>query len=285
MGNKLTSLVTNAKAGYKKNSPTILLCTGIFGMVATCVAASKASVRAHDILINTEEQRKREYIEAQKQAQGISTNMVMPPYAGLSVVDCVKLTWKEYIPTVFLGGASILCLIEGHRESLKREAALLGVYHLANERLHSYENKVEKLIGEAKNKEVKEEIAVEKAKNSDSTTSESLIIADSSTDGLMLWYDIPSKRYFRSTFSAIQAAENAINKRLKDEMSVSLNDFYDELGSKELEPTVLGDKNGWNVSNNWLNITYGSYLDNNRYAGSIDYDIEPLQSLYGDFRL
>ncbi len=277
-------MLTTVSHKVKKNKPTVYLYAGIFGMIGTCVAVGKASIKAHDILVWEETKRQREYIEAKNQMESINPNSCMPEYKALTPVDKVRLTWKTFVPSAILGVGSIWCLVMSNKESMKREAAVLGAYHLANEHLHSYEKKVESLMGEAKNKQIKEEIATEKAQKA-LETDKNVIINDSSADGLMWCYSIPEQRWFRSSYEIIKTAENHINERLKDEMSVCVNDFYDAIGSKDLPQVATGYKNGWNVNNDWLRVVYGSYIENGRYGMSIDYNIEPLQSLYGDYDL
>ena len=60
---------------------------------------------------------------------------------------------------------------------------------------------------------------------------------------------------------------------MRDEMYVSLNDFYYEVG---LDNIKIGDELGWNIDNGYINLSFSSQL-----AGDgtpclvIDYSIAP----------
>lgn len=58
-----------------------------------------------------------------------------------------------------------------------------------------------------------------------------------------------SKRYFKSNAETIRRAVNKINERILNDISgyASLNDFYDEINSPQLEHIDLGYDLGWNT--------------------------------------
>ena len=76
-------------------------------------------------------------------------------------------------------------------------------------------------------------------------------------DGETLCYDVLSGRYFKSKIDKIKKAENDLNRRMRDEMYISLNDFYYEVG---LEPIKLGDDLGWNIDNGYIDLRFSSQL-------------------------
>ena len=58
-----------------------------------------------------------------------------------------------------------------------------------------------------------------------------------------------------------------------NEMYVSLNDFYEELG---LEPSDLGSKMGWNIDMGMIEMDFSSQLsDDGRPCLVIDFNIPP----------
>ena len=57
---------------------------------------------------------------------------------------------------------------------------------------------------------------------------------------------------------AIKKAENELDARLRNEMYISLNEFYYEIG---LEPlSVIGDDLGWNIDSGYLDLGFSSQI-------------------------
>ena len=66
---------------------------------------------------------------------------------------------------------------------------------------------------------------------------------------------------------------NKLNRDMLDEMFISLNDFYYEIG---LSNTKLGDDLGWNVSEGLIDLKFSSQLtDDGTPCVVMDYSIAP----------
>ena len=60
---------------------------------------------------------------------------------------------------------------------------------------------------------------------------------------------------------------------MRDEMYVSLNDFYYEVG---LDNIKIGDELGWNIDNGYIDLSFSSQLASDRTPSLvIDYSIAP----------
>ena len=66
-----------------------------------------------------------------------------------------------------------------------------------------------------------------------------------------------SDRYFKSDMDKLQKSVNDLNRQMRDEMSVSLNDFYCEIG---LNPIGIGDDIGWNIDRGYIDLNFSSQL-------------------------
>ena len=71
-------------------------------------------------------------------------------------------------------------------------------------------------------------------------------------------YDSVSGRYFKSDMETIKKAENELDARLRNEMYVSLNEFYYEIGLEPLR--VIGEDLGWNIDNGYLDLNFSSQI-------------------------
>ena len=208
-------------------SPEILIGFGLAGMLTSTILAVKATPKALDIL----EQEDRE----------------------LSKVDKVKLTWKCYAPAAIGYCASAACIIGANSVNAKRNAVLAGAYKLSESALLEYRDKVKEVIGEEREREIKDSIAQDRVDKTPEKRQEVLVAGNGDT----LCYDMHSGRYFKSNMEEIKGIANKVNYKLMQDNFLSVNDFYEELG---LEPTVTGYDFGWNVEDGLIELYFTSTL-------------------------
>ena len=232
----------------KKHSPEILTGIGIAGMITTTVMAVRATPKA---LILIEE--RKEEIGAEK----------------LEAMDMVKTTWACYIPAAITGTLSVACLIGASSVNARRNAALATAYTLSESALKDYQGKVIEMFGEKKNEAVKDAVAKDKVEKNPVVTREVIITEKGNT----LCYDAISGRYFKSDIEKIKKAECELNRQMLDDMYVSLNDFYYEIG---LDSVKLGDELGWNVDSGYIDLSFSSQLaSDGTPCLVIDYSVAP----------
>lgn len=236
----LAAFAKSVRKSMVKHSPEILTGIGIAGMIATTVLAVKATPKAI-ALIEEEALKKEVYIEE------------------LAPTEKVKACWKCYIPSAVLGTASIACLIGASSVNYKRNAALAAVYTLSDSALREYQDKVIETIGEKKEQVVRDRVAEEHVKNNpvNAGTTE-VIVTDKTGD---MCFDVWSSRYFKSDIEKLRKAENEVNRMMLEDGTVSLNDFYYEIGLPE---TKVGYDLGWEYSRDgFVKLQLSSQLDSN----------------------
>lgn len=248
MKKEITKSFLSLKTAIKKHSPEILTGIGIAGMITTTVMAVRATPKA---LILIEE--RKEEIGAEK----------------LEAMDMVKTTWACYIPAAITGTLSVACLIGASSVNARRNAALATAYTLSESALKDYQGKVIEMFGEKKNEAVKDAVAKDKVEKNPVVTREVII----TEKGNMLCYDAISGRYFKSDIEKIKKAECELNRQMLDDMYVSLNDFYYEIG---LDSVKLGDELGWNVDSGYIDLSFSSQLaSDGTPCLVIDYSVAP----------
>lgn len=225
-----------------KHSPEILVGIGITGMISTTVLAVKATPKALELI--EEEKQRQNHELAEEEAHQIDR---------LKPLDVVKVAWKPYIPAVVTGAASVACLIGANSVHSRRNAALATAYKLSETALSEYREKVIETIGDKKEKVVRDKIAKDKIDKKPVTKSEVIITEKGNT----LCYDALSGRYFKSDIDLIRKAENELNKRMLQDMYISLNELYDEL---DLDHTTIGDEIGWNLDDGLIEICFSSQI-------------------------
>lgn len=244
----LTSIAKSVRTAMKKHSPEILTGIGIAGMITTTIMAVRATPKALVL------------IEDKKDELGTDE---------LTKAETVKAAWPCYIPSALVGTASVLCLIGASSTNFRRNTALATAYTLSESTLKEYQEKVVETIGEKKERDIREQVAKEKmVKN----PVREVILTEKG--GNTICYDVISGRYFKSDRDTISRIVNDLNRQMRDEMYVSLNDFYYELG---LDSTKMGDDLGWNIDKGYIKIDFSSHLDANGTPCLVmDYQVAPV---------
>lgn len=246
----LKRTIKSAERVLTKYSPGILTGIGIVGMIGATFMAVKATSKALYL------------IETQKEESEVEE---------LTPVETIKTCWKCYIPATLTTVLSAVCLIGASTVSAKRNAALATAYSISEAALREYQEKVVEVIGEKKEKAVRDAVAKDQIERDPVTKSE-VVIIDSNSNTLC--YEPLSGRYFKSTIDKIKKAEIKLDRQMIQEMYVSLNDFYWEIG---LDGTDLGDQMGWNLSKGYMDLSFSSQLaDDGTPCAVIVYGIPPV---------
>ena len=219
------------------NSTTILSATAVAGVIATAILAAKAAPKAKAALD-----------EVDQINEALSHD---EPERTLK--DNVLITWKFYVPTVISGAATIACIVGANQIGLRRQAALLGAYTLADTAFREYKDEVIKQIGANKETKVTDEIAKRRI-DENPVRDDQVIITGG---GEQMCYDVLSGRYFKSDIETIRQAANNINQQIVGgDMYASLNEFWAFLG---LGPTTLGEEMGFNLEH-FVELVFTSHL-------------------------
>lgn len=246
----LKRTIKSAGRVLTKYSPGILTGIGITGMIGATFMAVKATPKALYL------------IETKKEESEVEE---------LTPVETIKTCWKCYIPATLTTVLSAACLIGASTVSAKRNAALATAYSISEAALREYQEKVVEVVGEKKEKAVRDAVAKNQIERDPVTKSE-VVIIDSNSNTLC--YEPLSGRYFKSTIDKIKKAEIKLDRQMIQEMYVSLNDFYWEIG---LDGTDLGDQMGWNLSKGYMDLSFSSQLaDDGTPCAVIVYGIPPV---------
>lgn len=246
----LKRTIKSAERVFTKYSPGILTGIGITGMIGATFMAVKATPKALYL------------IETKKEESEMKE---------LTSVEIIKTCWKCYIPATLTTVLSAVCLIGASTVSAKRNAALATAYSISEAALREYQEKVVEVIGEKKEKAVRDAVAKDQIERDPVTKSE-VVIIDSNSNTLC--YEPLSGRYFKSTIDKIKKAEIKLDRQMIQEMYVSLNDFYWEIG---LDGTDIGDQMGWNLSKGYMDLSFSSQLaDDGTPCAVIVYGIPPV---------
>lgn len=219
------NLLKQTKIFWNKNGSTVLSIVGAVGVVATTIAAVKATPKALKL------------IEEKKEEKGDE----------LTKWETVRVALPTYVPSIILGTATISSIVGANLMSQRRQASIISAYALLNQNYKNYKRKVTDIYGEDANSKISTELAKENYDKDQDTDAD---------DGKVLYYDDYSSRYYRMTSEEMLEAQYKINKILVNDFCATVNEYYDILG---LEPIPGGDELGWSSSqlhdmywNGWL---------------------------------
>ena len=261
----LSNVAKGVRTVISKRSPEILTGIGIAGMITTTVMAVRATPKAIELIEEEKDRQNRELLKEAEENGYVTCDHI----EKLKPLDIIKTTWKCYIPAAITGSLSIICLIGASSVNARRNAALATAYTLSESALKEYQEKVIETIGEKKEQAVRDSIAKDRIEQ-DPVTSKEVIITER---GNTLCYDSISGRYFKSDIDQLKKIENELNRRMRDEMYISLNEFYYEIG---LNPTSIGDDLGWHIDHGYIELSFSSQLaDEGTPCLVIDYRVAP----------
>lgn len=229
----------------KKNASTILTCFGAGGVVATIVLAIKATPRAMDKLQAAQ-------IDKGEEILHDDGSLVMPK---LTVVETVQTCWKDYIPTVAVGTASLMCILGANVLSRKQQASMAAAYTALAGAFEGYRDKVRTICGPGT------DVMIDKAVEQEKKDAE---------DGRPPWGEVQAfyiegqPQFFERTMEQVMRAEYHFNRNFVLKGEMTLNELFDFL---ELPHTEEGDRIGWNLYDGeafygyqWVDFNHRYYL-------------------------
>lgn len=226
-----------------KNAPAILVGVGTASVIAGAVCACKASWKAKEV--HSAMHMERGYVEPELKQ------------------EYLKRVAPSFIPVVILTGGGIACFMAARRLDLKKQMAMASAYSMLSETANLYQDKVIERLGQEQHEEIMNEIAEQDLITKFPATyeEESGVAIVAPGKGDVLVFDKVTGRYFYSDLARLKDAEAEVTRRCLDEMSVTVNDFYEAMGLPDV--SYVGNAIGWDAMKCPPDIFYRSMLDEN----------------------
>jgi len=187
-----------------------------------------------------------------------------------TTMEKVKAIAPLYIPPVLLAGVGITQIVFSRNITNNKLAAVATAYTASESAFRIFKEKVKDSVDPEKYDDIRREVAAEKLRRDPIGNKEVMV----TSKGNILIYDSMSGRYFRGSTEEIDRAVNVINKRLRNDMTIQLNDFYIELG---INVVKIGCELGWDIDKEYLEVSYSSSIaDNGEPCLVIDYEVVPI---------
>lgn len=242
----------------KKHSPTILVVTGVVGVVASTVLACKATTKLESILKESNEHvekihecmNNKELIESGEYTEKDGKKDLTIVYTQ-TAMKLVKL----YAPAVITGALSIASIVASHSILNKRNVAISAAYAMVDKSFKEYRENVKKRFGDKADFELLHNVKAEKIEtvevdeNGNTKKEEKEIyVAEGKLTGYSPYavvFDESNPNWQRDAEynkMFLVSAERYMNDRLKRVGYVFLNDVYDYIGHPK---TKAGQVVGW----------------------------------------
>lgn len=229
----ITNTLKSLQKTVRKHSPGILTGIGIAGMVVATVSAVRATPKALRLVDEKE-------IKDGKR---------------LTNSEIVKTTWKCYIPAAVTGVCSAACIIGASSISARRNAALVTAYTISETALKDYKDKAVEVVGEKKEQAIRDAVAKEKLDRANVKEREFIHTGRGETP----CFDPLTNTCFKSDIETLRRAENTLNKRMRDEIRITVNEFLQEIGLEPCDESI-GENLGWDIDKGYIDLDFSSQL-------------------------
>lgn len=237
----------------KMHSPTILFGAGVVGVVATAVLASKATLKAGEVLDRTK--------EGMDKATEVR-DMGHPDYSAMDYRKDVVYVYTRgikdlaslYAPTLIVGTLSIACLAGSHRMLTQRNLALTAAYSTLDKAFKEYRKRVVAEYGEDRDRELfhgyKEHEVVHETKKGEPKVTRVRKADPNHASGYSRWFaqGLSTEWEPRADLNLhfLRVQQEYFNHRLRAKGYVFLSEVYNALGlGYSQAATVVG----WRIAN------------------------------------
>lgn len=206
-----------------RSSPTILTVVASVGVIVTTITAVRATPKAVKLL---------------KEAE-------LEKGENLTKVEIIRVAGPSYIPSALLGISTIVCIFGANALNQKKQASLMSAYVMLNESYKQYRKSAKIVYGEDADDKIHVEMAKDAMVSSYDWGYQVYNMDMDSESERLLFYDLSSKKYFRTTMAAVLNAQYHVNRNLAIRGDCSLNEYLSFLGVEGIDG---GDDLGWDIS-------------------------------------
>lgn len=229
----IVEALKSVQKSMKKHSPEILTGIGIAGMIATTITAVRATPKAMQLIDAREIKEDRR----------------------LNNKEIVATTWKCYIPAAVTGVLSTACLIGASSANLRRNTALATAYSISETALKEYKEKAIEVVGEKKEQAIRDAVAKDQLEKAEVKERKFIPTGKGETN----CFDPLTNTCFKSDMETLRKAENTLNKQMRDDLVITVNDFLQEIGLDPCDSSV-GENLGWDIDKGYIDLDFSSQL-------------------------
>lgn len=221
----------------KINKNILLASLSVVGVGATVFCTHKSTLKAVEMLKNKDVQ-------------------------NMSKSEMVKETYKAYIPTAIVGGATLAVIIGNAVINRQSQLGLIAASGMFAKKYDKIIDKIKTTYGEEAVKTIKNDIRIEGCDYIEEAEEREIRSVGAFSNTYLgkdndapqrLFYDSFGDRWFYARLNDVISAEYHLNRNFSLTGYTVLNDFYDFLG---LEATKYGDFTGWEIDDDQYIIDF-----------------------------
>lgn len=254
--NNVTRSINRIGFKIKKNSPEILIITGVIGTVASAVMACKATLKVNEVVDEAKENidriheaKEKGYTEAGEVYDVEDSKKDLALVYAQTGLKFVKL----YGPSVALGALSLTGIVSSHHILRKRNIGLAAAYAAVDKGFKDYRGRVIERFGKELDKELRHNIKAKEIEEivvhedgTEQVVKKTVNVVDANDqsefarfydDGCTGWSKNPEH-----SLTYLINVQNWATNRLKAEGFLFLNEVYEALG---IPKTQAGQVVGW----------------------------------------
>ena len=209
----------------EKSKPGFLLGSGIGLLLSAVVSAFILAPMA------------KEALEEEKEKQNVD---------DLSPKDTIRTVAPYVGPPLALAAVGTYCVVRGDKMNVDNGAAAIAAYALAKESDREYREMTKEMVGEKKEKRIREAIAQDHVDKNPPDDRQIIITGKGSVKCRDAW----TGRYFYGDYDKLRRIENEIDRRILDEQRVLINEYYLEAGMDEVDAGKLC----WKIENGYMRM-------------------------------
>lgn len=217
--------MNNFQQFLMKNKPGFLLGSGIGLLLSAIASAYVLGPLA------------KEAVEKEKERQGVDE---------LSAKDLIRTTGPYILPTAALAVSGTICVVKGDKLNIDKGTEAIAAYALLKASDKEYREKTKEMVGEKKEKRIRESIAQDHVDN-DPPEAHHIYYTGK---GNVICRDAWTGKYFYGDYDKLKRIETNIDRRILDENFVPINEYYLEAGMDEVEAGRLG----WRLENGYMQM-------------------------------
>lgn len=221
----------------KINKNILLASLSVIGVGATIFCTHKSTLKAVEMLKNKDVQ-------------------------YMSKKEIVKETYKAYIPTVIVGGATLTAIIGNAVINRQSQLGLIAASGMFAKKYDKIIDKIKTTYGEDAVKSIQNDIRIEGCDYIEEAEEREIrgvgafnntYLGKDNDAPQRLFYDSFGDRWFYARLNDVISAEYHLNRKFSLSGYTVLNDFYDFLG---LEATKYGGFTGWEIDDDQYVIDF-----------------------------
>lgn len=175
----------------------------------------------------------------------------------LTLTEKVKTAGPCYIPSTVMFTLGSGFIIAGHHATARKAAAFATAYSLSEQMLQEYKAAAKEIVGEAKEKEITDKVAVQQVQNNPPAPQMVFVTGK----GKQICLDSLSQHYFCSNSEHIQQAVKRLNDRFVGaEDFIPLSDWYYENNIVDAMNMEIANDIGFNRDDGPIDVTFTSTL-------------------------